>query len=298
MTVCGKEIRIEGKILRIARLEGDGYDFIDDPEAILEGLRTCGRRIDIFTFLQKVTDTTPKFGYAMEWDNFAALPVTSLEHWRKEQIRWEARNRSRQAEKKGVTLREVRFDDELVKGIWSVYNECPVRAGKPSRHYGKDFATVYKEEATFLDRSIFIGAFLDGALIGFVKLVADETWTQANLMNIISMVRHRDKAPTNALVAEAVRCCAERRIPYLLYNNFSYGKKKPDGAVRFKENNGFQQVNVPRYYVPLTMLGDFAHRTGLHKGIVYHIPEPVLEKVRQLRNAWYNRRLQSVAEAS
>jgi hypothetical protein len=158
--------------------------------------------------------------------------------------------------------------------------------------------TVYKEEATFLGRSIFIGAFLHEELIGFVKLVADETWTQANMMNIVSMVRHRDKAPTNALIAQAVRCCAERRVPYLLYNYFSYGKKKRDGAVRFKENNGFQQVNVPRYYVPLTLIGHTAYRLGLHRGLAYHIPEPVLVRLRQWRTAWYGRRFQSVAESS
>jgi hypothetical protein len=298
MKVCGKDIHVDGYIVRIARLDGDGYEFIEDPEAMLEGLRKCGRRIDIFTFIQKVTDTEPRYRYSMEWDNFAALPISTFDHWWKQQIRWEGRNRSRQAEKKGVSLREVPFDDALVKGIWTVYNECPVRQGRPFRHYGKDIATVYKEEATFLDRSVFIGAFLDGELIGFVKLVADESWTQMNLMNVVSMVRHRDKAPTNALIAQAVRCCAERRVPYLLYNNFSYGKKKRDGAMRFKENNGFQRVNVPRYYVPLTVLGRAAHRLGLHRGIVYHIPEPVLVKLRQLRGAWYNRKFQSVAEVS
>ena len=64
---------------------------------------------------------------------------------------------------------------------------------------------MYREEATFLDRSVFIGAFLGDRLIGFVKLVSDETGTQADLMNILSMVAHRDKAPTNAFVARRMR---------------------------------------------------------------------------------------------
>src|SRR5437773_1138904 len=63
---------------------------------------------------------------------------------------------------------------------------------------------------SFLDRSIFIGAFLGETLIGFVKLVTDLNRTHANLMNVVSMVKHRDKAPTNALIAAAVRSCAER----------------------------------------------------------------------------------------
>jgi hypothetical protein len=63
---------------------------------------------------------------------------------------------------------------------------------------------------TFLEKSVFIGAFLGEELIGFAKLTWDETRTQANLMHILAMVEHRDKAPTNALIAQAVRSTAER----------------------------------------------------------------------------------------
>src|SRR5438270_3410101 len=164
----------------------------------------------------------------MEWDNLAVLPVSTFDHWWNQQIRSFPRNRARQAEKRGVKVREVPFDDALVRGIWEVYNESPVRQGKPNFHYGKDLETVRKAEATFLDRSIFIGAFLEEKLIGFVKLVTDANRTQANLMNVVSMVKHRDKAPTNALIAAAVRSCAERGIRYLVYQNFVYGKKGPD----------------------------------------------------------------------
>src|SRR5438876_5826889 len=82
------------------------------------------------------------------------------------QIRSFPRNRARQAEKKGVSIREVPFGDALVQGIWEVYNESPVRQGKRNVHYGEDLETVRREEATFLDRSIFIGAFLGETLIG------------------------------------------------------------------------------------------------------------------------------------
>src|SRR5204863_6767079 len=84
-------------------------------------------------------------------------------------------------------------------------NESPIRQGRPNAHFGKDISTIRELEATFLDWSIFIGAFLGEELIGFVKLVTDENRTQANMMNIVSMTKHRDKAPTNALIAQAVR---------------------------------------------------------------------------------------------
>jgi len=297
--VCGRDVRIAGRFLRIARLDADKYQFLDDPEPMLRALRTSGPRIDLFTFMQRLPETSPKYAYRMEWDNLAVLPVSTFDHWFTHQIRSFPRNRARQAEKRGVTLREVPFGEALVRGIWEVYNECPIRQGVRNTHYGKDIATVYREEATFLDSSIFIGAFLGESLIGFAKLVHDETRTQANLMNIVAMIRHRDKAPTNALIAQAVRSCAERGISYLVYQNFSYGKKQGDGMSHFKEVNGFHQVDLPRYYVPLTRLGSVALRLGLHHRLVDLIPESLAARLRDLRKAWYDRRFHdSVTQAS
>jgi hypothetical protein len=294
ITVGGKEIRVQGRLLRIGRLEADKYQFLSEPETVLEALRNCGHRIDLFTFMQGLPEASPKFAYPMEWDNFAALPVSTFEHWWTQQIGFKARNKAKQAEKKGIVVREVPFGDTLVRGIWEVYNETPVRQGIPNAHYGKDIETVYKMEATFLDSSIFIGAFLDGKLVGFVKLVADETRTQAGLMNIVSMIQHRDKAPTNALIMQAVRTCAERGIPYLVYSNFAYGTKQTSSLSDFKERNGFQRIDVPRYYVPLNPVGRAALRFGLHRRLADRLPEPVAAKLRDLRKSWYNRKLQSV----
>src|SRR6266567_4272352 len=161
MNVCRKEIRIQGRLIRIARLDGDKYQFLDDPEPVVDGLRKCGTRIDLFTFMQKLPATSPKYDYPMEWDNLAVLPVSTFDHWWNQQIRSYPRNRARQAEKKGIVFRETPFNDTLVQGIWEVYNECPIRQGKPFIHYGKDLEWVRRHAGTFLDTSIFIGAFLD-----------------------------------------------------------------------------------------------------------------------------------------
>jgi hypothetical protein len=298
MNVCGQEIVIQGGLVRIARLHADGYEFLDDPEVLLDGLRKCGSRIDLFTFMQKIPENTPKYAYPFELNNFAAVPVSTFDHWWTQQIRPEARNRARQAEKKGVVIREVPFDDALVKGIWEIYNESPVRQGRRFPHYGEDLATVHREEATFLDTSFFIGAFLGEKLIGFVKLTANQTGSQANLMNILSTIEHRDKAPTNALIAHAVRACAERHISYLVYQSFAYGKKQKDGIMRFKEVNGFERFDLPRYYVPLTYFGRAAFRLGLHHRFVDRLPESVVGRIRELRNSWYNRKFQTVKESA
>ena len=295
--VGDRDIKVGGRFLRIAHLDGEKYRFLADPEPVIAGLRKCGTRVDLFTFMQRLPETEPKYKYPMEWDNFAALPLTTFDHWWTQQLGFKGRNKAKQAEKKGVTLREVPFDDELVRGIWELYNECPVRQGKPFGHYGKDIETVRREAATFLDCSLFIGAYLGEQLIGFIKMTWDESKTQAGLMHIVSMVSQRDKAPTNALVAQAVRACAERKIPYLVYSNFAYGKKQKDSLSDFKERNAFQQINVPRYYVPLTLLGSAALRLGLQHPLASKLPEPLLVKLRELRNRWYSRKLQSPAEA-
>jgi hypothetical protein len=298
MNINGREIIVRGRLLKIASLDGEKYLFLEDPGPVLEGLRRSRVRPDIFTFTQRLPETTPKYAYRFEWDNFAALPISTFEHWWMNQLGFKGRNKAKQAEKKGVQLREAAFDDTLVRGIWEIYNECPVRQGKPFRHFGKDLATVARISETFLDNSIFIGAYLGDQLIGFAKLTVDETGTQAGLMHIIAMVQHRDKAPTNALIVQAVRSCAERKIPYLVYSSFAYGAKERDSLSDFKERMGFQRIDVPRYYIPLTSLGKMALRLGLHRKLSERMPEAVLVKLRELRNSWYNRKLRSVTEAS
>jgi len=298
VNIGGKDISVSGRLLRIAYPVGDGYHFLEEPELLFESIRKSKIRIDLFTFMQRLPETQPKFKYPVEWDNFAALPISTFDNWWNKQIGFKARNKAKQAEKKGVVVRRVPFDDKLVRGIWEVYNETTVRQGKPNAHYGKDLETVRKEEETFMDYSVFIGAFLGDKLIGFIKMVTDQAGAQAGLMNIVSMIQHRDKAPTNALLVEAVRICAERKIPYLVYSSFAYGKKQTSTLSDFKERNGFQRIDIPRYYVPLTTFGRIAYRLGLHRQFTEHLPAPLLAKLRELRNHWYNRKLQSVPEAS
>jgi hypothetical protein len=298
LNVHGADIRIEGRLIRIARLEREKYEALTDPESVLEGLRNSGMRIDLFTFIQALPETQPKYTYPMEWDNLAVLPVTTFDEWFRHQIRFPPRGRIRQAEKKGVTVREVPFDDSLVKGIWDIYNESPICQGKRSRHYGNDLQTIRKKEATFPDTSVFVGAFLSGEMVGFLRMVVDQPRKQARLIEFMSMVSHRDKCPSNALIAQSVRSCAERGVRFLIYERFAYGKKAADGLSQFKEVNGFGRVDIPRYYVPLTGLGSFAFRVGLHRDLADHLPVTLADRIRQARSAWYRWRFRHILEAS
>jgi hypothetical protein len=289
---CDKDIRVEGRLIHIAHFDGDGYKFLDNPEQLLDELRRSEERIDLFTFMQRLPETSPRHPYPMEWDNFAVLPISSFDHWWTHQIGFKARNKAKQAQKRGLSLCEVPFDDELVKGIWQIYNESPVRQGRLFPHYGKSVEAVRKMSETFLDSSIFLGAFDAEKLIGFVKLTTDDTGTQAGIMHILSLIRYRDKVPMNALIMQAVRSCADRGISYLVYANFAYGKKLRSSLSDFKERNGFERVDIPRYYVPLTRWGSLAFAMKLHRRLAEQVPEPVAAKLRELRSAWYQHRFQ------
>jgi len=297
LEICGKELRIDGRLIRIGFIDGEGYQFLEDPEAALQSLRSSGVRIDLFTFIQRLSENPPMLNYLMEWDNMAALRVSSFDDWMTKQIDFKVRNKVRKATKNGVIVQEVPFDDAYVRGIHAIYNESPIRQGKPFWHYGKDLETVRKINATFMDRSIYIGAYFEGNLIGFVKLVFDEDRNQAGLMQIVAMIGHQDKAPTNALIAQSVRSCAERGISYLWYANMSYGKKQADGLADFKRHNGFQKIEVPRYYVPLTVTGRMALRLGLHHGMSDWVPEPVAATYRRIRKQWYAMRNSALENA-
>jgi hypothetical protein len=296
MMVCGNEIQIQGRLVRIGKLVGDKWKFLDDPEQVVSELRKSHPRVDIFTFMQRLPETSPKYDYPMEWDNLAVLPVSTFDDWWTKQIGFKARNKAKQASKKGVVVRETPFDDALAKGIWEIYNESPIRQGRRFPHFGKSFEQVRRMSSTFLDTSVFIGAYLGDELIGFIKLTMDDSRTQAGLMHIVSMIRHRDKAPTNALVAQAVRSCADRGISHLVYSNFSYGKKERSSLSDFKERNAFQRVEIPRYYVPLTGIGWAAFRMGLHHKFADRLPGPLIAKARDLRYSWYKFRFPAMQQ--
>ena len=290
MKLGGKDVAVGGRLLRLGRLAAEGFEFVEDPDAMLADMVKIRSGLQLFTFIQKLPATTPEYNYPMEWDNVAAMPISTFEHWWTRQIDGKTRNMARRAPSKGVVFREVAFDEVLVWGIWEIYNECPVRQGRPFPHYGKDIDAVRAMSGTFLDSSVFIGAFLAEKLIGFVKLTIDAAQSQAAVMHIASLLEHRDKALMNGLIAESVKACEKRAIPYLVYSKFSYWKKQRDSLSDFKERNGFRRFDVPRYYIPLTHYGRFALYLGLHRGVLGAIPEPVVVAMRRLRQMWHGRK--------
>lgn len=282
--VDDKKLIITGKLLRIVRIQEEWYEDIDDPGYLLKRLRDSKVRADIFTFWQRLPEIKPKFDYYMEWDSIAALPIKTFDYWWEKQIDAKTRNIVRKAEKKGVETRISSFDDNFVKGMTEIFNETRIRQGKPFWHYGKDFETVKKEFSRFLFREDLIGAYFKNELIGFVMLA--HAGRYALTSQIISKIQHRDKSPNNALIAKAVRICAEKSVPYLVYARWVGGT-----LGTFKKNNGFQKIDLPRFYVPLTRKGSVILHLRLHKHPKERLPEWIKEPLRNMRSKWYERRI-------
>lgn len=264
-----------GRWLRVAQLFDEELverKFLPDPKSFLSRLKESPLKADIFICAQRPPDVVPHHSYTLEWDNWAMVPTKSFDGW------WtalpqESRKNVRLAEKRGVTVRAVNFDDQFVAGIKKIYDETPVRQGRQFWHYGKPLEAVRKENSTYLDRSLFVGAYLGDELIGFIKSIRVDDI--AVLIQIIALNEHRDKRPMNALLSHTINLCSQGGYEWLTYGKYNYGMTQDSSLAEFKRRNGFQEIKFPRYYIPLTTVGKIALSTGAYKGWKHFIPSPI-----------------------
>jgi hypothetical protein len=276
----------EGTWLKTARVFDELWQSepLQSPAQTIEVVRTSGLAADLFTFAQFLPHTTPHYDYHVTWDNLAVAETTNFEAWW-EGLPQESRKNVRKCQKRGVTIRAVEFNDELIAGIKAIYDETPVRQGRRFWHYGKDFAAVKRENSSYVERSRFIGAFIGNELVGFIKLVF--VGRTARIMQILSQNAHYDKHPMNALLASSVEYCAGHGIEHLIYGQYVYGNKRRSSVTEFKRRNGFHEVLLPRYYIPFTWKGSLAIAAGLYRTFTEMFPEPVISAALKARNIAY-----------
>jgi hypothetical protein len=279
--VKNKTFIISGKLLRTASLKKEWQEDVDDPDEVVRTLKTASARIDLLKFWQRIPESTAKYPYYKEWRDIATIPVKTFEHWWEKQINSKTRNMVRKTRKMGVLVEQIEFDDEFVRGVMGIFNESPVKRGKPFWHYGKNFETVKREMAGDLGKAIFIGAHYEKELVGFIKLIVTDRYAMVTL--ILDKQSHREKAPMNGMIAKAVEICAKRNVPYITYTVWRRGDHG-----QFQKRNGFEKIPVPEYYVPLTIKGKLALRLGLHKGLKGALPEKVMGWLLGLRAKWYS----------
>ena len=290
LDVDGKTIVVRGRWLKMAVIRSEDWlqTELEDPEGCIRKLkeqRSSGLRADIFTFAQKPPATIPKYKYPMEWDSVAVIRLTSFKEWW-EKLPQETRKNVRRSQKRGVEVSVKEFGGDLIRGLVELDNDTPVRQGLRNTQYGKSFDQVKKDYSSFLDRSDCVCAFLGNELIGFLKIVY--RGEVASILNLLPKARHSDKRPANALVAKAVELCAAKGVSYLTYGMYNYGRKHDSPLREFKIRNGFGEMLIPRFYVPLTTWGALSMRAKLHRGLLGIFPHSVITLGIHLRTKWYN----------
>ncbi|HTP70355.1 MAG TPA: hypothetical protein VMJ35_15705 [Dongiaceae bacterium] len=263
---------------------------LDNPEACIEELRTrrfSGRRADIFTFTQKPPVTSPKYSYPYELESVAVAELPSFNVWW-ESLPQETRKNVRRSQKRGVVVSVREFNDDLLRDLIHLNNDTPTRQGQRNNQYGKTFEQVKKDYSSFLDRSTFVCAYHENQLVGLLKFV--RRGQVASILNLLANPRHSDKRPANALVAKTVEICAAEGIGYLTYGLFDYGNKADSPLREFKVRNGFREMLIPRYFVPLTSWGKLCMKAKVHRGLLGILPHRLIVLGLDVRTRWYNLR--------
>lgn len=287
--VNGQVLVVNGKWLKAATVHDEEW-MLEETSApdlcvrTLKGQKSTGRRADIFVFSQKLPNTAPKYPYPMEWQSVAAVELKTFKEWW-EKLPQETRKNVRRSEKRGVTVEVWPFSEGLIKGIQDVNNDSPMRQRIKNAHYGKTEEQIRKDYGAFLERSDFIVARAGDNVIGFLKIVY--RGEVASILNLTTKSSEYDKRPGNALIAKAVELCEGRGAHFITYGQYNYGNKKDSPLREFKVRNGFDEVLVPRYYVPLNFWGTVCIRLKAHRGLLGVLPQPVIAAGLRARAGWY-----------
>jgi hypothetical protein len=262
-------LRVKKKsIIKIAHDVQEYEKNVLPTDDFIEKLRE--RDIDVYTFLDRKW-CCPIFDSIATWiredDNIGLLEIKDYDSW------WQAigkktRNMVRKAEKSGVKVEVVDPSDKLAEGIWKIYNETPIRQERAFPHFGEPLELV-RLNMYAAKNNTFIGAFLNGELVGFIQLIYGDNI--AIISNILSLQQHWDKSLNNALLAKAVEVCVSKGQKWLMYGRIG----NHPSLDKFKENNGFVKFPITRYYVPITGKGRLAIHLGLHKDLKDALPNSV-----------------------
>jgi hypothetical protein len=288
LEVDGKTIAVRGNWLKTAIVRSEEWleTEVENPErciAALKRQRSNGKLADLFTFTQKLPATLPRYQYPMDWDSVAVIHLVGFKEWW-EKLPQATRKNVRRAEKRGVVVTVREFDDDLIRELSELNNDSPIRQGVPNVQYGKPLDQIKKDYSSFLDRSDLICAYFGTELIGFMKVVY--RGEVASILNLLPKASHDDKRPANALIAKAVELCAVKGVSYLTYGLFNYGNKHDSPLRDFKVRNGFGEILVPRFYVPLTTWGAFCMKLQLHRGLHGILPHRIIALGIAARAKW------------
>jgi hypothetical protein len=277
-TIGQKESAVSGAWIKTARLRHEWCDFLEDPAAAVAELRTTKYPADILTFVRDFCDGPVDLPFRTEKLGLAVLAVSTFARWW-EDIGFKTRNKVRKSQKSGVELRIEGLTDEFARGVEAIYGESPVRQGRSFVHYGQSAAAVKEELGSFLDRSVLVGAYHREEMIGFMKLFRGNDVLRT--IHIVAKISHREKCAMDGLIAKGVELCDRNGIHHLHYGSWTDG-----GIGAFREKHLFQRREVPRYFVPLSGLGQMALALNLQRPLRQRLPRSWVESLVDLRTKW------------
>jgi hypothetical protein len=289
--VNGDILVATGQRLKIAKIRGEEMreSEIEDPELYIAALTNDKDRLlkaDIFTFTQKLPATQPRYSYPMEWESVAAIPLVSFKEWW-EGLPQDTRKNVRRSQKRGVVITVRDLDGNVVEGIRAVNDDSPLRQGVKNAYYGLTSEDTWKRYGEFNGRCDFICAYSGEEMIGFLHLVYRED--VAAILNLTVKSSQFDKRPANALVAKAVEICDGRGISHISYGLYNYGNKRDSSLREFKIRNGFREILIPRYFVPITPWGRVCMKANLHRGLIGILPHSVISAGVRARALWFRK---------
>jgi GNAT acetyltransferase-like protein len=288
LPIDDRTVIVTGKRLRLAEVQGEQWleGEVRDPDAYVTRMREARLGADVFTFAQKLPNVEPRFSYLTEWDSIAAVRLNTFQEW------WEglpqvARKNTRRAATRGVAVRVQELDDTLVAGIAEINNETPIRQGRRFTHFGESLEDVKRDYVSYIDRSELTCAYMGDELIGFVKTIY--CGKVAAIAKLQVKTAHYDNRPANALITKVIERCEQKGASFVTYGKMRYGNQSMTSLMEFKQRHGFQEIVVPRYYVPLSIKGAVALRLRLHRDLNGILPSSFVRFGTSLRDQWNKR---------
>lgn len=269
----------QGRLWRHGQVHDENWfdgDAVGDPAAFVQALRGTPLALDLCTFRLGAGTAPPAGAHRVHEERLAVIDTRDPAAW------WagvpqQTRKNVRRAERRGLVVREVAFDEALVRGIRRIYDETPMRQGRPFWHYGKDLEAVRHENASYLERAGFLGAYVGEELVGFLKWV--RVGRRARIMQILALVREQDRRPTMALIAHAVTVAHAHGLDALVYDRMVYGNKAASPMTEFKRRMGFEPQVQRHVTVALSARGRLVLALGLHRPLAERLPGPLVERL-------------------
>src|SRR5215469_515400 len=105
--IGGRTVIATGRFFKVASIRDADVvegDLVENPEVFAAALKKSGLNADVLTFFQRPPEISPKFDLFFDWDNYAAVTISTFKNWW-ESVPQETRKNVRRAAKRGVATK-------------------------------------------------------------------------------------------------------------------------------------------------------------------------------------------------